>query len=172
MKKVISLLLSIAFLSLLLVGCNSNKDVGSEAIVKDFVTKMYTLEDYKKIDREELNTKYPNDQYTNQIRKISIEKALEGFIGDRTISFYLNRLYDLHINSKITSISIDKQNNENDGSIIYSYKVKSKFTLTDTNEEKEEELWGQLTVKKVKDNWVISEFNKVELPKIIFNLNK
>jgi hypothetical protein len=164
MKKIISFLLSIAVVSLLLVGCNSNKDVESEAVVKDFVTKMYTLEDYKKIDREELNTKYPNDQYTTKISKISTEKAMEEFIADRTVSYYINRLYDLHINSKITSISIDKQSTEKDGSIIYSYKAKGKFTFADTNEEKEEELCGQITVKKVKDSWVITQFNKVELP--------
>jgi len=169
MKKIVAFLLGIAFSSLLLVGCNGNNDAGPEAIIKEFVTKMYSLEDYKKIDREELNTKYPNDQYTTKISKISTEKAMEGFIADRTVSSYINRLYDLHINSKITSISIEKQSSEEDGSIIYSYKTKVKFALADTNEEKEEELWGQVTVKKAKDNWIITQFNKVELPIEIFN---
>lgn len=169
MKKIMAFLLGIVFSFLLLVGCNGNNDAGPEAIIKEFVTKMYSLEDYKKIDREELNTKYPNDQYTTKISKISTEKAMEGFIADRTVSFYINRLYDRHINSKITSISIEKQSSEEDGSIIYSYKTKVKFAFVDTNEEKEEELWGQVTVKKTKDNWVITQFNKVELPIEIFN---
>lgn len=164
MKKIIYFLLSIAVASLLLVGCISNKDSEAEAIVKDFATKMYTLEDYKKVDMEKVKLEYQKYQYTNEIMEISTEKALEEFIADRTIGIYINRLCELHVNSKVTSISMDKNSSEDDGSIIYDYKVKVKLTFADTSKEKEEELLGQITVKKVEDKWVITQFNKVPLP--------
>ena len=163
MKKFIFFLFSIAFISLLSVGCNNNKDTEFEVIVKDFIIKMYTLEDYKKIDLEKVSLEYPNDQYTNEIRKLSTEKALETIISGRTKYIYIDHLCTLHINSKIKSISIDKQSSENDGSIVCNYKAKLKLTFTDTNEEKEEEFWGQITLKKIKDSWVITEFNKVDI---------
>jgi hypothetical protein len=164
MKRVICFLLSIVFASLLFVGCSTNKKAEAEDIVKVFIMKMYTLEDYKEIKMEKFNLEYPHDQYTNQIRKISTDKALEEFIADRTISFYLNRLYALHINLKVTYTTIDKQSIEKDGSIVFAYKIKSKITFADTNEEKEEEMLGQITVKKIKENWFIIKFNKVEVP--------
>jgi hypothetical protein len=164
MKKIICFILSIVISSFLLVGCNSNKDVGSEELVKDFVTEMYTMEDYKKIDLEKMNWEFPKDQYSNEIMKISTEEAMKNFTADRIISIYLNRLYKLHVNSEVTLFSIDENSREDDGSIIYNYEVKLKFAFTDTNKEKEEELLGQVTVKKVESKWVITKFNKVQLP--------
>ena len=165
MKKVIGFLLVIVVASLLLVGCSSNKEANPEAVVKDFVTKMYTLEDYKTVDMAKVNLEYPKDKYTNEIRKISTESALEEFIADRIIYIYIDHLYALHINSKIISISVDQQSSEKDGSIVFAYKAKLKLTFADTKVEKEEEVGGQLTLNKVKNNWVITKFNKVELIK-------
>ncbi|MGH4125009.1 MAG: hypothetical protein ACREV6_18995 [Clostridium sp.] len=165
MKKIIYLLLCIVFSSSLLIGCKSNKEAGDEVIIKEFVTKMYTLEDYKTVDMAKVNLEYPKDQYTNEIRKISTESAFEGFILDRIKYIYIDHLSAVHINSKVASISIDQQSSENDGSIVYNYKAKLKLTFTETKVEKEEEVGGQLTLNKVKNNWVITRFNKVELIK-------
>lgn len=164
MRKGIYFLLCIVVTTLLLGGCSSNKEANPEAVVKEFVTKMYTLEDYKTVDMEKVNLEYPKDQYTNEIKTISTESALEEIIVNRTKLIYIDYLCTLHINSKITSITIDKQTSETDGSTLYSYKAKLKLTFVDTKVEKEEEVLGQLTLNKVKNNWVITRFNKVEIP--------
>jgi hypothetical protein len=151
------------------VNVDSNINIVQEdakSIIEEFITKMYNVEDYKKIDMESLNTSYPKDNYTNALKKIATEDALEPIITSRLQLGYISLCHELKVNSKVISKNISKYASKEDGSIVYNYNGKIKLTFTDENKQKEENIEGQITVNKISDKWIITKFNSVSIESI------
>lgn len=159
MKRKISILLALTLITLLLSGCGRANN--PEAVIKEFMSEMYTVENYEKIDMKNLTIQYPEDKYTNALKKIATEGALEEFLATRIQLIYISSCYELHVNSEITPKNINKYATEKDGSIVYNYDGKVNLTFTDENNQKEEDINGQITVKKIDNNWTITKFNYV-----------
>jgi hypothetical protein len=151
------------------VNVDSNINIEQEdaqSIIEEFITEMYNVEDYKKIDMGSLNTIYPKDNYTNELRKIATEDALEPIIASRLQLGYISLCYELKVNSQVISKNISKYTSEEDGSIVYNYNGKVKLTFKDENKQKEENIEGQITVNKINNKWIITKFNNVGIENI------
>lgn len=180
MKRNVSFLLILVLMTLLLGGCgNTNKislvnygniDKTEEnyrtSIILDFLKKMYNVDNYKKINIKQLNVQYPKDKYTNELRKIATEEALEPFIAERLQLLYITYCCDLHVNSLLTSSRIGKYTTEQDGSMVYNFDGKVRLTFTDENKQSEEDIRGQVTVQKINGKWAIIKFNDVSIGNI------
>lgn len=187
MKRGISFLLTLFFLSFLLVGCsdstkvdkispesNSTKAGGTspEPLIKEFISKLYTVDDYKTIDLDSLNTTFPNDKYTSELKKVAGEKALVSFVNDRTQLAYITACIYAHINIKITSTNVDKYSSDKDGSEIYNYSAKLQLAFPDEDKQVEEEVRGQLTLKMAGGKWTITLVNKTDVESIVQKYRK
>lgn len=151
------------------VNVDSNINIEQEdakSIIEEFITKMYNVEDYKKIDMENLKTSYPKDNYTNEFRKIATEDALEPIIDSRLHLGYISLCYELKANFQVISKNISKYASEEDGSIVYNYNGKVKLTFKDENKQKEENIEGQITINKINNKWIITKFNNVSIENI------
>lgn len=173
MKKKITILLILTIITLLLASCgninktNKSQEDKPDSVIKEFIVKMYKLDDYKKVNIEKLNIEYPKDKYTNELRKATTEKALTPFINDRMQLSYIMNCCNLHINSKVISTSIYKYTSEKDGSLVYNFDGKTKLTFVDKNKQKEEDVSGQLTVKKINNKWTIVQINRVDIENVL-----
>ena len=170
MNKYICILLTLITMSLLLVGCSDKtkiEEINPGPTINEFITKMYTVDDYTKIDIKNLNLTYPKDKYTNELRKVTTAAALVPIVNDRTQLLYITSCTDSHINSKVISAKIDKYLSQKDGSIVYNYEAKLKYTFPDENKQTDEEVSGQVTVKMVNSKWIITQINSTNIGNIL-----
>lgn len=176
MKKGISILLTLILLSIL-AGCSNStkvdkigsepnttnvKETSPEPLINEFISKLYTVDDYKSIDLDNVNSKYPNDKYTNELKKLAEENVLVPLVNDRTQLMYLTTCKNSHINIKIMSTKVDKYITEKDGAVVYNYNAKLQLTFPDDNKQVEENINGQLTLNKASGKWIITQVNKID----------
>lgn len=167
MKKILSLLLVFSFFTVIFMGCSKDNTKEDEALIKNFITKVHTVEDYKKIDETKLNNEYPNDQYTKELESLMTDKAFEDLVNSGIQRSYILSLYNMHANSVITKLEF-KRDSEN----TYTYNGKVKITFNDKNETKEEDISGQITVEHSNNKTLVSMINKIDYSNILkYKLN-
>lgn len=163
MKRNMLILLVLLLIAFSLISCSSaSKKDSPESLIKQFIGEMYSVEDYKKLDIENLEWHEDDNQYNNELKKIATEEALKPFVLGRQQLGYFSICKKLHINCEVASANIKKYLDNGDGSIIYSYKGKVNLTFVDENKQKKEDFEGQITVKEINSKWTIIKFNNVD----------
>ena len=166
MKRMLSIILILVLTTLSLTGCGFRKN-SPESLIGEFISEMYNVKDYKKIDLNKLTWDYPKDDYTNAIGKLSTKDALDTFAINRYQLEYITYCCKLHVNSEVISKKINQYTTKKDGSIVYTYNGKVKLTFTDENKQEEEDINGQITVNKIDNKWIITKFNYVSVQSIL-----
>lgn len=162
-KKLMGLML-IMIIFLNLCSCGDSKE---KSIIKKFITRYYTIEDYTSMDVNTVRTEYPNDQYTQSFKEIMTPELFKKFILDTRHESYISHAVYRKLNTKVKDIKIDKYTESSDGTVTYNYEGTLEINNTSRNEIKEESINGQITVVKSDGTWLIYQPNKMNTETII-----
>ncbi|WP_283591836.1 hypothetical protein [Clostridium butanoliproducens] len=172
MKKVFLKILSIFLICFSFVGCNAKKG-SEEKLITDFITTLYTFEDYdeldvneyiesipdfEKMDPNKLANFTPKDKYSEKIKPFFTEDALVTFAMNKRQSDYIISLAKNKVSSKVTNVMDIKETSDG----VYNFKAIVEQKFSEKKLTKNVQIQGQLTLEKIDNKLVISQINKID----------
>ncbi|MDV3428876.1 MAG: hypothetical protein LIR50_17945 [Bacillota bacterium] len=162
-RKVIIGVLSIFIIAVLVIfTIYQRSENAPKKVIKLFLNKFYTVEDYNKYAGTELTDKSFSDNYLKEkeYKNIMMSEVYKDFAQNQVFLSYLLTADLGKFNASPKKINIEKYTILEDKSVIYNYNIKIETSFADSNQKEEQNDIGQITMIKVNNKWLISKINK------------